>query len=41
MIQPLLHEQPDDPIGVKQKVTAAGRSVSDDGIERFELRGLW
>ena len=39
MVQTLFHEQPDDAIGVKEKVPAVGRSVSDDRVQGFELSG--
>ena len=40
MIQPFFHEQPNDPIRVKEKVTTTGGSVSDDGVKGFELSSL-
>ncbi len=40
MVQPLLHQQPDDAIRVKQEVASGRVLVPDDRVERLELRGL-
>jgi len=40
MIEPLFYEQPNDAIGVEEKVTAARCFVSDNRVERFELGSL-
>lgn len=40
MVQPLLHQQPDDAIRVEQEVTPRRVFVSDDRVQRLKLRGL-
>lgn len=41
MVQPLLDQQPDNPIRVKQKVPAFRFFIADDGVQCFELGRLW
>lgn len=40
MIQPLLNQQPDNPIRIKQEIPAFGFFIADDGVQCFELRRL-